>query len=109
MEEIERALESEMKSMLRNDIEVNGYTPGRSVFSQLEPKISAPLKTNFFRHDKRCLAFKLDPRSLPTEDYPQRPFGLYFFVGRAFIGFHIRFRDIARGGIHMVKSRHHSQ
>ena len=98
-----------MKSVLRNDIEVNGYTLGWSVFPQLEPMISAPLKTNFFRHDKRCPAFKLDPGVLPTEDYPQRPFGLYFFVGRAFISFHIRFRDIARGGIRMVKSRHHSQ
>ncbi len=46
-----------MKSVLRNDIEVNGYTLGRSVFSQLEPKISAPLKTNFFRNDKRCPGF----------------------------------------------------
>ena len=57
MEERERALESEMKSVLRNDIEVNGYTLGWSVFPQLEPKISAPLKTNFFRHDKRFPTF----------------------------------------------------
>ena len=33
MKERDRALESEMKSVLRNDIEVNGYSLGRSVFS----------------------------------------------------------------------------
>ena len=33
MEERGRALESEMKSVLRNDIEVNGYSMGRPVFS----------------------------------------------------------------------------
>ena len=33
MKEREKTLESEMKSMLRNDIEVNGYSLGRSVFS----------------------------------------------------------------------------
>ncbi len=67
------------------------------------------LKTNFFKRDKRCLAFRLDPAVLPPEEYPERPFGLLFFAGREAIGFHIRFRDIARGGIRIVRSRHHNQ
>jgi len=63
------------------------------------------LKTNFFMRDKTCLSFRLTPSFLNKIDYPEEPFGLFFFVGREFLGFHIRFRDIARGGIRIVKSR----
>ncbi len=63
------------------------------------------LKTNFFMRDKTCMAYRLDPAFLNKIDFPEKPFGLFFFVGRVFIGFHIRFRDIARGGIRIVKSR----
>ena len=38
-------------------------------------------------------------------DFPERPFGLFFLIGHDFLGFHIRFRDIARGGVRIVKSR----
>ncbi len=67
------------------------------------------LKTNFFRRDKICAAFRLDPSFLNDMDFPEKPFGVFFLVGRAFIGFHIRFRDIARGGIRIVKSRNISE
>ena len=32
------------------------------------------------------------------------PFGVFFIVGRSFHGFHVRFKDIARGGIRIVRS-----
>jgi len=62
-------------------------------------------KTNFFMRDKTCMAFRLNPGFLNEIDFPEQPFGVFFFVGREFIGFHVRFRDIARGGIRIVKSR----
>ena len=67
------------------------------------------LKTNFFRRDKICAVYRLDPSFLNLTDYPERPFGIFFCVGRAFVGFHVRFRDIARGGIRIVKSRSFSE
>jgi glutamate dehydrogenase len=67
------------------------------------------LKTNFFKRNKICATFRLDPVFLPQMDYPERPFGLFFCVGRPFVGFHVRFRDIARGGIRIVKSRSYSE
>jgi glutamate dehydrogenase len=70
---------------------------------------NAILQTNFFMQDKRCLSYKLDPSVASSADYPERPFALFFFVGREFLGFHLRFRDIARGGIRIVKSRHHTE
>ncbi|HUT65643.1 MAG TPA: NAD-glutamate dehydrogenase domain-containing protein, partial [Spirochaetota bacterium] len=48
---------------------------------------------------------RLDPSFLDRVDFPESPYGLFFIVGRTFVGFHIRFRDIARGGIRIVKSR----
>jgi glutamate dehydrogenase len=64
----------------------------------------AILKTNFFKREKVCLAFRLDPSFLNPVDYPERPYGIFFLYGKGFRGFHIRFRDIARGGIRLVRS-----
>lgn len=63
------------------------------------------LKTNFYTSTKVALSFRLDPSFLPASEYPERPYGMFFVVGSDFRGFHIRFRDIARGGIRIVRSR----
>ncbi|CAK9438238.1 uncharacterized protein LODBEIA_P24880 [Lodderomyces beijingensis] len=63
------------------------------------------LKTNFYTPTKVALSFRLNPSFLPEAEYPDRPFGMFFIVGSDFRGFHIRFRDIARGGIRIVRSR----
>ncbi|KAG7191615.1 NAD-dependent glutamate dehydrogenase [Scheffersomyces spartinae] len=63
------------------------------------------LKTNFFILTKVALSFRLDPSFLPETEYPEIPYGMFFVVGADFRGFHIRFRDIARGGIRIVRSR----
>ena len=49
-------------------------------------------------------SFRLDPRFLVDSDWPQVPFGLFFVMGSDFQGFHIRFKDIARGGIRVIRS-----
>ncbi len=67
------------------------------------------MKTNVFRRDKICAVYRLDPVFLDPIDYPEKPFGVFFCIGRSFIGFHIRFRDISRGGIRIVKSRNHAE
>lgn len=64
----------------------------------------AILKTNFFTREKVCLAFRLDPGFLNPVDYPEKPCGIFFLIGKGFRGFHVRFRDIARGGIRLVCS-----
>lgn len=63
------------------------------------------LKTNFFISTKVALSFRLKPDFLPITEYPELPYGMFFIVGSDFRGFHIRFRDIARGGIRVVRSR----
>jgi glutamate dehydrogenase len=63
------------------------------------------LKTNFYQGTKVALSFRLDPAFLPSTEYPQRPFGMFLVVGGEFRGFHVRFRDVARGGIRIIRSR----
>ncbi|KAF7299440.1 NAD-specific glutamate dehydrogenase [Mycena indigotica] len=63
------------------------------------------LKTNFYQPTKVALSFRLAPDFLPEVEYPRKPFGMFFVIGNEFRGFHIRFRDVARGGIRIVMSR----
>jgi glutamate dehydrogenase len=62
------------------------------------------LKTNFFKPDKACLAYHLDASMLDPIDYPRRPFGIFYLIGKEFRGFHVRFKDVARGGVRLVRS-----
>jgi len=62
------------------------------------------LRTNFYKKDKTSLAFMYDPKFLNPVDYPVKPFGLFHVLAAEMVGFHIRFRDIARGGIRIIRS-----
>ncbi|KAK3368152.1 Glutamate/Leucine/Phenylalanine/Valine dehydrogenase-domain-containing protein [Podospora didyma] len=66
---------------------------------------NAVLKTNFFTPTKVALSFRLDPSFLPEIEYPKRLFGMFLVITSESRGFHLRFKDIARGGIRIVKSR----
>jgi glutamate dehydrogenase len=66
---------------------------------------SAVLKTNFYTPTKVALSFRLDPKFLPQLEYPQPLYGMFLVISSEARGFHLRFRDIARGGIRIVKSR----
>lgn len=63
------------------------------------------LKTNFYQPTKVALSFRLDPSFLPAFEYPTPPFGMFLVIGSEFRGFHLRFQDVARGGIRIIKSR----
>ncbi|POW02083.1 hypothetical protein PSTT_12048 [Puccinia striiformis] len=63
------------------------------------------LKTNFYTPTKVALSFRLDPAFLPDAEYPMTPYGLVMVVGSDFRGFHLRFKDVARGGIRIIRSR----
>lgn len=71
------------------------------------------LISNFFRTDEppSAVAVRLNPAVVlegrPKSLYPEVPFGIYLVMGQAFHGFHVRFREIARGGVRVVHSRDH--
>jgi len=66
------------------------------------------LKTNFYCYHKSAFSFRLDPAYLDhvpyqrTEKFPALPYGVFFIRGMHFIAFHIRFKDLARGGVRTV-------
>lgn len=66
---------------------------------------NAVLKTNYFTPTKVALSFRLDPAFLPEIEYPTRLYGMFLVITSESRGFHLRFKDISRGGIRIVKSR----
>lgn len=91
----------EFDNMCKADINVE---IDKSIFESIHLFIDVIQKTNFYRKDKTSLSFMLDPKFLNRVDYPELPFGVFLIIGSEFRGFHIRFRDIARGGIRIVRS-----
>lgn len=73
------------------------------------------LKTNFFRKKKSSFSFRLDPKYLDLVPYerkrqfPELPYAIFFMQGMSFIGFHIRFKDLSRGGLRTVFPAHTEQ
>eukprot|EP00033_Pygsuia_biforma_P000557 GCRY01000656.1.p1 GENE.GCRY01000656.1~~GCRY01000656.1.p1 ORF type:complete len:1019 (-),score=344.88 GCRY01000656.1:248-3304(-) len=74
------------------------------VFRSLVVFCRAILKTNFFNKRKVAISFRLDPSFLSTVEYPECPYGVFMVVGAEFRGFHVRFADVARGGVRIVRS-----
>lgn len=66
------------------------------------------LKTNFYRTNFTAMCFRLDPKYLDeipfdrTKKFPELPYAIFFMRGMHFFGFHIRFKDLARGGLRTV-------
>jgi glutamate dehydrogenase len=65
---------------------------------------NAVLKTNFYQPTKVAVSFRLDPSFLSRWEYPEGLYGMFLVIGGEFRGFHLRFRDVARGGIRIVES-----
>jgi len=61
------------------------------------------LKTNLFVPGRYGLALRLDPTLIERPELTDVPYGLFFVHGQGFDGFHLRFRDIARGGVRVVR------
>eukprot|EP00300_Choanocystis_sp_HF-7_P030612 c39483_g1_i1.p1 GENE.c39483_g1_i1~~c39483_g1_i1.p1 ORF type:complete len:1160 (+),score=325.66 c39483_g1_i1:51-3482(+) len=63
-------------------------------------------KTNLWKRQKSALVLDINPAVTdPFKDrYPDRPYCIFMVVGQDFRGFHVRFNDVARGGVRLVKS-----
>ena len=77
----------------------------RDVFLTFVKFNVAVKRHNFFRRGTSAVAFRLDPAFISELEYPRVPYAIYLVVGAHFRGFHVRFADIARGGIRMIYSR----
>ena len=98
--EIKRDLEAVKKDISLNvPVEID-----RDILLAVTHFIDAILKTNFYLQEKTSLSYLYSPQFLNKVDYPETPFGIFQVIGAEYRGFHVRFRDIARGGIRIVRS-----
>jgi glutamate dehydrogenase len=87
--------------------EVND-TRRKNILKQAMSFIDYTLKTNFYRNNKTAFSFRLDPKYLDhipydrKDKFPELPYAIFFMKGMHYIGFHIRFRDLSRGGLRTV-------
>ncbi|MBI3900709.1 MAG: NAD-glutamate dehydrogenase, partial [Chlamydiia bacterium] len=87
----------------------------KEVLTQGMHFIAYTLKTNFYLPNKTALAFRLDPTYLNAAPFqretlfPELPYGIFFINGMHFIAFHIRFKDLSRGGLRTVYPKHKEQ
>jgi glutamate dehydrogenase len=74
------------------------------VLTAMLDAVSAALRTNLFLRDRFALAIRMDPSVFRRRfaDPTRSPFGVIFVHGDCFSGFHVRFRDISRGGLRIV-------
>jgi glutamate dehydrogenase len=65
--------------------------------------VEATFRTNYFLPRRFGLSLRLDPSFLRDDRRPELPYGTFFVFGRGYFGFHNRFKEIARGGLRVVK------
>jgi len=95
--EVSRIIEG-MLVDIQDDVERNILREGFNFMQNV-------LKTNYFLISKGGLSFRVDPKCLNKDFYPEFPYGIFFIIGRDFRGFQVRYRDIARGGVRVVMPR----
>lgn len=84
----------------------------KNVLKQGMSFVHYTLKTNFFRLNYTSLGFRLNPAYLDEipfdrqKKFPEIPYAIFFIKGMHFFGFHIRFKDLARGGLRTVYPAH---
>lgn len=77
----------------------------RTLFNTMLGALHSVRRTNLFLEDRYALSMRIDPSLLTTDERSDCPFGAFFIHGRDFNGFHVRFRDIARGGVRAIYPR----
>lgn len=77
----------------------------RTIFECFLTFNKSVIRTNLYNPSKIAISFKISPEFLCSVEYPSKPFGMFLVVANEFRGFHIRFQDIARGGIRIIRSR----
>ncbi len=97
--------ESQRDSLLERIDNTVDLEDARIMFVKMLDAVNAIRRTNLYIEDRYALAMRIDPSLLTTEERSEDPFGVFFIHGRDFNGFHVRFRDIARGGVRAIHPR----
>lgn len=84
------------------DTSVEDTTSSEILYKMIDI-VKHTLKTNMFLENRYAFGLRLDPQVMFGEDdHRELPYGVFFVHGRRYNGYHVRFRDIARGGMRLV-------
>lgn len=104
---VHRESRDEAASVASFENHLRELAPGQAeslVFCQGLAFVRSILRTNFFVTGKKALCFRLNASFTGAQSLGPAPHGIFFVCGRGFFGFHVRFKEIARGGIRIVRS-----
>ena len=62
-------------------------------------------RANVNTQRRRCTAFRLPGEVFENLDHGDTPFAIFYVYGQGFDGFHVRFRNVSRGGMRLVPTR----
>jgi glutamate dehydrogenase len=94
-----KARRDELAKIIDTDVE---DTIASGLFHKMMDVIELTLKTNIYMENRYALGLRLDPAIMGEPLQGEMPYGILFVHGRRFNGYHVRFRDIARGGLRLV-------
>jgi len=78
-------------------------TMASALLNKMITIVSHTLKTNIYMPHRYALSLRLDPKVMAAKGEDRDlPYGVFFVHGRRFNSFHVRFRDISRGGMRLV-------
>ena len=98
----QKKLKKEILESIEKQVE---HEVQKEIFQATLRFIDHILKTNYFIEDNIGLSFRMDPKVLDPNIYKPLPYGFFFFFGRGYKGYHVRFEDMARGGLRIVRTR----
>ena len=97
---VDKTIQAVLEKVMRITDEIE-----KNILHAVVKFIEQTQKTNYFSQVKTGLAFRLNPNILDKQFYPEKPFCIFFIVGRNYRMFHTRWKDIARGGLRVVMPR----
>jgi glutamate dehydrogenase len=62
-------------------------------------------RSNLYVRGRRTLTFRFDGEMFENAERGETPFAIFYVYGNGFDGFHVRFRDVARGGMRLIPTR----
>lgn len=92
---------NDIRNMIDETIQTNVW---QRMFHKLLDAVDATYRTNFYLPNRKSLMLRINPEIMMAraEIDRERPYGVFFGFSRRCSGFHVRFREIARGGLRVV-------
>jgi len=94
------ARSEQLRKTIDSDVE---DTNASELLNKMIDIVKHTLRTNIYLPNRYALGLRLDPRIMASEgENRELPYGVLFAHGRRFNAYHVRFRDISRGGMRLV-------